>query len=96
MAVDSAISDRLKHRQRVMFRAAADRGFSQKVIHFDTGLSLSVIDEYARGETAMGGPSILALASLPEFPAELISLLFDGTGRAVIDEPADKLIGGGK
>lgn len=86
MAVNSAIADRLLHRQRVMFRAAADRGFSQKVIHFDTGLSLSVIDEYARGQTVMGGSSIMALASLQEFPAELLSLLFDGTGRALIDE----------
>ena len=84
--LDSAISDRMKRHQVVMFRAAAKQGFSQKIIHFDTGLCLSVIDEYARGVTCMGGPSILALAGLKDFPSDLLSLLFDGTGRVVIDE----------
>ena len=81
----------MKRHQVVMFRAAAKQGFSQKIIHFDTGMSLSVIDEYARGVTCMGGPAILALAGLKDFPSDLISLLFDGTGRIVADELASKL-----
>ena len=69
-----------------MFRLAeSGHGFSQKAIHLETGMGLSTIGQYARGETTMGGAAILKLAGVKDFPAELLAVLFDGTGRAVVD-----------
>jgi transcriptional regulator with XRE-family HTH domain len=83
---DCAITARLLKQQRTMFRLAeSGHGWSQKAIHLETGMGLSSIGQYARGETAMGGAAILKLAGVKDFPAELLTLLFEGTGRTVID-----------
>jgi hypothetical protein len=88
MSHDCAITQRLLSNQRTMFRLAeAGFGFSQKAIHLLTGMSLSVIGQYARGETAMGGAAILKLSGIRDFPAELLTLLYSGTGRIVVDTP---------
>jgi hypothetical protein len=86
MAADCAITNRLRRRQKNMFRLAANEGFSQKVIHAHTGMSITSLSEYARGLTTMSGDAIMKLAEWHDFPAELISTLFAGTGRAVCDE----------
>ena len=52
MAHDCTITDALKRRQSAMFLEAANRGVTHKVVHYETGLSLSIIGQYARGETA--------------------------------------------
>lgn len=70
-----------------MFRVAErDYGLTQKLIHLETGMGLSTIGQYARGETAMGGEAILKLASWSDFPSALLSILFEGTGRLITDE----------
>ena len=87
MSHDCAITQRLKRRQKTMFRKAeSEHGFTHKEIHFSTGMSLSAIGQYARGETAMSGPAMLKLADWKEFPAALLSILFSGTDRIVCDE----------
>lgn len=85
-----AIAHRLKAKQRTMFRLAErDHSITHKVVHLETGMSLSAIGEYARGETAMSGPAIIKLASMEDFPAELLSLLFDGTNRHIANGEDD-------
>ena len=75
MNAECAIVQQLLQRQQTMFRKAAELGFTHKVIHYDTGLSLSVIGQYARGETAMSGPSILKIRRA--IGPSLVSILFD-------------------
>lgn len=90
MAHDCAITQRLKAKQRTMFRLAErDHGITHKIVHLETGMSLSAIGEYARGETAMSGPAIIKLANMEDFPAELLSLLLDGTNRHIADGEDD-------
>lgn len=92
MAADCAITNRLRRRQKTMFRLAASDGFTQKVINGHTGMSLTSLSEYARGLTTMSGDAIMKLAEWQDFPAELLTMLFAGTGRVVADEgdePAD-------
>lgn len=72
-----------------MFRLAERDGISRKIICLSTGYSRTAVDEWARGEKAMSGPALVAVASMPEFPAELLSLLFDGTGRHVADDSGE-------
>lgn len=73
--------------QQTMFRLAErDHGITQKLVHLETDMSVSAIGQYARGETAMGGPAILKLARMKQFPSELLSLLFEGTDRHVADD----------
>lgn len=86
MASDFAITKRLRSRQKLMFRLAAKEGFSQKIIHEDTGMSLTSLSEYARGLTSMSGEAIMKLADCEDFPSHLLSILFAGTGRFVADE----------
>lgn len=86
MASDFAITSRLRSRQKQMFRLAAKEGFTQKAIADETGMSLTSLSEYARGLTSMSGEAIMKLADWPDFPAELLSVLFSGTGRKVEDE----------
>ncbi len=88
MAADCAITNRLRRRQKTMFRIAANDGFSQKVIHDHTGMSLTSLSEYARGLTTMSGEAILKLAEWRDFPAEVLTILFNGTGRELTDEGA--------
>lgn len=88
MANDCAITRRLLTRQQTMFRMAEKKGFSQKIIHIETGISVTSVSEYARGITAMSGPAILKLVEWREFPSECLSILFDGSGRHVGDDTA--------
>lgn len=75
MQRDCTITDALKRRQSAMFLEAANRGVTHKVVHYETGLSLSIIGQYARGETAMGMAAALKIRSV--VGAELFSMLFD-------------------
>lgn len=74
MAHDCKITQSLLEAQKEMFREAGNRGFTHKVIHSRTKLSLSIIGQYSRGETAMSGPSIIKMIGL--IPLDLISLLY--------------------
>lgn len=75
MAHDCSITAQLKRRQSAMFLEASNRGITHKVVHYETGLSLSIIGQYARGETAMGGPAMLKVRQV--VGAELFSMLLD-------------------
>lgn len=86
MATDCAITNRLRRRQKAMFRIAANEGFSQKLICFHTGLSATSLSEYARGLTTMSGEAIMKLAEWRDFPSDVLTMLFAGTGREVHDE----------
>lgn len=90
MSSDCTITARLLSRQATVFRLAErDHGITQKLVHLETRMSLSAIGQYARGETAMSGPALLKLLAMPQFPAALLSLLFEGTGRHVADDSGD-------
>ena len=87
MAHDCTITQRLKRSQRTMFRLAErDHGITQSEVHHATGMSLSAIGQYARGETAMSGIAICKLAGWEDFPANLLSILLDGTRRVIADQ----------
>lgn len=87
MAADCAITNRLRRRQKTMFRVAERQfGLTQKAIHLETGMSLTSLSEYARGLTTMSGEAMMRLAEWRDFPAELLTMLFAGTGREVHDE----------
>jgi hypothetical protein len=66
--------------------AERDHDITRKVICLSTGYSRTAVDEWARGDKAMSGPALVALASMPEFPAELLSLLFEKTGKHVVED----------
>jgi hypothetical protein len=91
MAHDCAETQSLLAAQQTMFRIAErDHGITQKLIHLETRMSPSAIGQYARGESVMSGVAIRKLAMMQGFPSELISLLFDGTGRHVADDTSDE------
>lgn len=82
------ITQRLMRAQRTMFRLAAAHPFNitQTEMHHATGMSMSSLGQYSRGETAMSGPAIMKLASWQDFPASLLSILFSGSERIVCNE----------
>ena len=84
MAYDCAITQALLQRQKDMFRIAAARGHSQAALCAHTGLSASVMGQYARGETAVSGPTLLKLLAV--LPTELMSLLLD-EGHCIVEKP---------
>lgn len=90
MAHSCNITQRLLRSQKTMFRLAEhDHGITQSEIHQSTGMSLSAVGQYARGETAMSGPAIMKLAAWSDFPSALLSKLFTGTERVVSDLGSD-------
>jgi transcriptional regulator with XRE-family HTH domain len=90
MAADCVITNRLRRKQTTMFREAERQfGLTQKSIHLETGMSVTSLSEYARGLTSMSGEAIMKLAEWRDFPAELLTMLFAGTGREVRDEGDD-------
>ncbi|MGX7895499.1 hypothetical protein [Tsuneonella sp. HG222] len=76
----------LLRQQQTVFRLAATKGVTQKVIHLETGLSVSVIGQYARGETAMSAASLIKMIGV--IPDELLSLLLPD-GRAIVSMPSE-------
>ena len=88
MQHNCTITQRLLRAQKTMFRKAAAAPFniSQTEMHYATGISMSSLGQYARGETAMSGPAILKLASWADFPCELLTILFSETPRIICDE----------
>lgn len=89
MCDPSAIKDQFLKNQKNFFRLAAKAGFTQKIISLDTDYSTTAINQWARGTTAMGGPAMLAIISIKDIPAELISVLIDGTDRHIDDGEDD-------
>ena len=91
MQHDCAITQRLMRAQRTMFRlaATAPHNITQTEVHHATGMSMSAIGQYARGETAMSGPAIMKLASWRDFPSDLLTILFSETERVVCDQGGD-------
>lgn len=86
MALNSAITDRLRRRQQDMFRFAANKGITQKAMAHGSGLSLTSLSDYANGKTSMSGEAILALQ--PIIGAEAISMLFDDNLQ-LVDAPEE-------
>lgn len=85
MALDSAITDRLRRRQQDMFLSAASEGITQKAMT-RSGLSLTSLSDYANGKTSMSGEAILALQ--PVIGEALISMLFDDNLQ-LVNAPAE-------
>jgi hypothetical protein len=86
VAHDCRITAALLRQQQTVFRLAGTQGVTHKLIHHETGLSLSVIGQYARGETAVSGPSLIKLFGV--IPDSLLSLLLPD-GRAIVRVPTD-------
>jgi hypothetical protein len=77
-------------KQTLMFRLAQrDHGITQKMIHMDTGIGLSTLGQYVRGESVMSLAAVRKLARMKEFPSALLSVLFDDTERHVVDGDGD-------
>ncbi len=77
-------------RQKTMFRLAAAQGFTQEVLFHETPLGRTSLSDYATGKTKLSLSACYHFAKIPHFPASLLSLLFDGTGRHIADdEPAE-------
>lgn len=75
MADKSGITERLLVQQKAMFRLAAAKGFTQELIHNDTGLPTTSLSEWANGKAKLSLVALLAIAEIPDFPLELLSLI---------------------
>lgn len=90
MADDCGKTDGLIAAQMTMFRLAErDYGFSQALIHAETNIGPTSLSEYATGKTKLSLVAYRKLASIPHFPAHLLSLVLGGTGRHVADDSED-------
>lgn len=87
MADKSAITERLIVQQKALFRLAAKKGFTQELIHSDTGLPTTSLSEWATGKAKMSLVGMLAIAQIEDFPCELLSLVMPD-GMAVVRIPA--------
>lgn len=90
MADNSDFTERLLIKQKSLFRIAASRGFTQDLIRCETDLPTTSLSDWANGKTKLSLVAVLKLAAMPDFPAELLTLLFEGTGRHVADDAADE------
>ena len=73
-----------------MFRQAALGGFSQDRIHSETHLPTTSLSDWATGKAKLSLLGLLRIAAIENFPTELLSLIFDGTGRHIEDDTADE------
>lgn len=89
MCDPSRVTEQLLRNQANFFRLAAKDGFTQKVFSLDTGYSIATVNQWALSKCAMGGPALLAIISIKEIPADLISVLIDGTDRHIDDGEDD-------
>jgi transcriptional regulator with XRE-family HTH domain len=89
MVDSSAFTDRLLVKQKSMFRQAAARGFTQDLIHGETKISTTSLSDWANGKAKLSLAGLLRIAEMKDFPAELLTLLFQGTGRVLCDEITD-------
>lgn len=82
--------DATQSAQKLFFRLAErDHGITQKMVSASTGYCRTVVGQWARGETSMGLPAYRQLLKMKEVPAELLSILIDGTDRHVVDGDDD-------
>lgn len=72
----------LRSSQRAMFRECERRGLTRKVIALDTGIPLSTLGTYIRGEATMPLEAVIAL--MGTVPDDLLSLLPSIGGRAFV------------
>jgi hypothetical protein len=86
MADKSGIAERLLVQQKAMFRLAAVKGFTQELIHIETELPTTSLSEWATGKTKISMVGTLAIAEIPDFPLDLLSLLLP-SGLAVVKVP---------
>jgi transcriptional regulator with XRE-family HTH domain len=90
MADQSVNPNGLLNRQMTLFRLAErDHGFSQQLLSAETGICTTSLSEYATGKTKLSLSALLKIASIPHFPASLLSILFEGTGRCVVNQGTD-------
>lgn len=87
MADKSAITDRLIVQQKAMFRLAAIKGFTQELIHSETGVPTTSLSDWANGKSKISMVGFLAMAEIPSFPTELLSLVMP-TGMALVHVPS--------
>lgn len=87
MADKSGITDRLLVQQKTMFRQAAVKGFTQELIHAETKLPTTSLSDWANGKAKMSLVGMLALAEVPDFPLELLSLILP-SGMALVRVPS--------
>lgn len=87
MASDCPILHRTLAAQRAAFATASDPlrfGLTLKAIAHDSGIPLSTLCTYARGEAAMPLHAFAKL--LPVLPASITSRMIDGTGKHIADD----------
>jgi hypothetical protein len=70
-----------------MFALAGNKGFSQDLIHQWTKLPTTSLSDWACGKTKLSLVGMLAIAEIPNFPLELLSLLMP-EGIAVVYVPS--------
>lgn len=87
---DGEISQAVNAAQVRMFDLAYRKhGFSQKILHLETGIPLSTLKSWEKG-TSMPIEGVVIIASVKGFPNELLSLLFDPASKTVCDAEPDE------
>ncbi len=86
MSHDDNIGVRQKRVQQTIFREAANRGSTLKVIALDSGLGYTTVQSYARGEALMSIGSLFKLVGV--IPDDLLSMLLP-EGRQIVQLPDD-------
>jgi transcriptional regulator with XRE-family HTH domain len=84
---DESANANLIVQQKALFRLAAAKGFTQELIHQETRISTTSLSEYATGKTKLSLVAMRRLAEVPDFPLELLSLLFP-QGMAIVRVPS--------
>jgi transcriptional regulator with XRE-family HTH domain len=84
---DESANANLIVQQKALFRLAAAKGFTQELIHQETKISTTSLSEYATGKTKLSLVAVRRLAEVPDFPLELLSLLFP-QGLAIVRVPS--------
>lgn len=83
-------ADRIKLRQVAMFREAARRGITRKMVQFDGGFSESTVRSWADGSHEMPISALERLAETGALPLDLLSMLL-GDGFELVSAGAGEL-----
>jgi len=95
MRDDGAIERNLEIKQDAFFRAAAKRGFSIAVIAAEAEISASTLASYIP-KPSRPKPSLMPLAvwikiaRIPNFPADLLSMLIEDSGHDAVARDAEQ------
>jgi hypothetical protein len=75
---------------RMFDLAARKYGFTRKVLHLETGISEGTLRCWIAGTSMMPLDGFVKLAAINGFPNELLSLVLDPAGRAIVDADPDE------